>query len=39
MDPNEEEMYESGSDSCPSEDNLDFEELYSVIYLRKKVKE
>lgn len=34
-DPNDEEE-DSGSDSNPSEDNLDFDELYDVIYLEKK---
>ena len=27
------------SDSCPSEDNLDIQELYNVIYVRKKLKD
>ena len=29
---------DQGSDSCPSEDNLDIKELYEVIYVRKKWK-
>jgi len=36
--PNLEKDKESdeGSDSSPSDDNLDIEELYTVIYVRKK---
>eukprot|EP00347_Sterkiella_histriomuscorum_P012087 403369941 len=32
----QEENFDDGSDSCPSEDNLDIKELYNVIYVRKK---
>jgi len=37
IDPTEDEP-DSGSDSCPSEDNLDLRELYKVIYLRRKIR-
>ena len=39
-DPNDEEdkgimSIDNGSDSCPSDDNLDMKELYTAIYLEK----
>ena len=38
IEPNEEvnEEEDAGSDSCPSDDNLEIKELYKVIYVRKK---
>ena len=35
-DPNDDEKGdENGSDSCPSEDNFDIQELYNIIYCKR----